>query len=292
MLSGLDHMKVEVQDCEQVEVREKVEARETEEDKTRKQQTLKQVMTCAWTSVYADTPCDTLSHNVVCSQGLKCPEKLSCEVYLSTETSPIRCSWALLISPISCIFRIWVFRRTFLLQTILLVVELLLVWTQQIRIVRPVTRIFALPFVVVVHRRTCWGTRHEALASPRLISPDWASDPCCLQKRDPLKFDGLAFLNTELLIRFPCSDENHPRSPRPSDDWDLKLSFPAWVNCALTYLSLSCTTNASGFSEAFWAHSGEVSIFCSSPSSRSESAMLSAESSKCMCDWKWDVSVF
>ena len=26
------------------------------------------------------------------------------------------------------------------------------------------------------------------------------------------------------------------------------------------------------------------------PSSRSESAMLSAESSKCMCDWMWDVS--
>ena len=40
-------MKVEVQDREQEEVREKVEARETEEeDKTRKQQTLKHVMTC------------------------------------------------------------------------------------------------------------------------------------------------------------------------------------------------------------------------------------------------------
>ena len=42
--------------------------------------------------------------------------------------------------------------------------------------------------------------------------------------------------------------------------------------------------------EAFWAFSGEVSIFCNSPSSRSESAMLSMESSKCICDWKLDVS--
>ena len=49
VLGGLDHMKVEVQDREQIEVNEKVEARETEEeeDKTRKQQTLKHVMTCA-----------------------------------------------------------------------------------------------------------------------------------------------------------------------------------------------------------------------------------------------------
>ena len=75
-------------------------------------------------------------------------------------------------------------------------------------------------------------------------------------RRDPLKFDGLAFLNTELLIKFPCSDEN----------------------------------NASGFPGAFWAYSDEVCIFCSTPSSRSESAMLSAESSKCVYDKKQDVS--
>ena len=44
-------MEVEVQDREQVEVREKVEAGEpAEEEKTRKQQTLKYVMTCASTS--------------------------------------------------------------------------------------------------------------------------------------------------------------------------------------------------------------------------------------------------
>ena len=59
-------------------LRDKVEAREgEEEDKARKQQTLKHVMTCAWR-------CDTLSHNVMCTQGQTCREKLSCEVYLST----------------------------------------------------------------------------------------------------------------------------------------------------------------------------------------------------------------
>ena len=48
VLDVLDHMEVEVQDIEQVKVREKVEARETEEeDKTRKQQTLRHVMSCA-----------------------------------------------------------------------------------------------------------------------------------------------------------------------------------------------------------------------------------------------------
>ena len=107
-------------------------------------------------------------------------------------------------------------------------------------------------------------------------------------RRDPLKFDGLAFLNTELLIKFPWSDENKasgsPEAFWPSDGWDLKLSFrSAWVFCALN--SLYCMTIASGFSEAFGAYSGEVSIFCNSPSSRSESAVLSTESSKCFCDW-------
>ena len=47
MLGVLDIMGVEVRNREQGEVRENVEARETEEeDKTRKQQTLRHVMTC------------------------------------------------------------------------------------------------------------------------------------------------------------------------------------------------------------------------------------------------------
>ena len=49
--------------------------------------------------------------------------------------------------------------------------------------VRPVVPISALPSVVVVHRRTCWEIRHEVLASPGLILPDWASDLCYLQER-------------------------------------------------------------------------------------------------------------
>ena len=45
----------------------------------------------------------------------------------------------------------------------------------------------------------------EALASPcRLIE----QVILVALRRDPLKFDGLAFRNTELLIKFPCSDEN------------------------------------------------------------------------------------
>ena len=42
-----------------------------------------------------------------------------------------------------------------------------------------------------------------------------------------------------------------------------------------------------GLLEAFKAHSGEVSIFCMSPFSRSESALLSTER---ICDWKWHAS--
>ena len=129
------------------------------------------------------------------------------------------------------------------------------------RILRFVMPIFALPSVVVVHR---WEIHLR-------------------------KFDGLAFLNAELLIRFPCSDENKTlgfsKGFWPSDEWDLKVSFrSSWVKCALT--SLSCMTIASGSPKAFWTHSCEVSIFCNSPSSRSESAMLSMGSSKCICDWK------
>ena len=70
MLGVLDLMEVEVQDRQQVEMRENVEARETEEeDKTRKQQTLRLVMTMWMNMFYADTSCDTLSHNVMCAQG-------------------------------------------------------------------------------------------------------------------------------------------------------------------------------------------------------------------------------
>ena len=98
--------------------------------------------------------------------------------------------------------------------------------------------------------------------------------------RVPLKFDRFALPNTELHIWFLCSlhlDENNaaglPEALWSSDEWDV---------CALT--SLSWTTIASGFPEALWAYSGEVSNICNSPSSRSESAMLSIGSSKCIWD--------
>ena len=64
-------MEVEVQDREQVEVREKGEARETEEeDKTRKP-TNAQTRDDMWNEhvFMQDTSCDTLSHNVMCAQG-------------------------------------------------------------------------------------------------------------------------------------------------------------------------------------------------------------------------------
>ena len=37
-----------------------------------------------------DTRCDTLSHNVMCAQGKTCREKVSCEVYLSTDDEELR----------------------------------------------------------------------------------------------------------------------------------------------------------------------------------------------------------
>ena len=65
-----------------------MEAREgEEEDKTgTDNERSKHVMTCARVSL-SDTRCDTLSHNVMCAQGQMCREKVSCEVYLSTEFS-------------------------------------------------------------------------------------------------------------------------------------------------------------------------------------------------------------
>ena len=205
-----------------------------------------------------------------------------------TETSSTRSSCALFISPISCIFRIWVSRRTFS-------------FIDHSSCSRTCSRPDSTnPYCESCNAHLCSSVCH--CSSPMHFSRDSTWTSCfarsdlawlskwslLLSRRDSLKFDGLAFLNTELLIRFPCSDENNasgfPEAFWPSDEWELKLSFrSAWVYCALT--SLSCMTFASGFTEAFRAYRGEVSIFCNSPSSRSESAMRSTESSKCICDW-------
>ena len=108
-------------------------------------------------------------------------------------------------------------------------------------------------------------------------------------RRDPLKFDGLALLNTEFLIRFPCSNEDHasgvPEAFWVSDEWDLKLSFQsARLYCAFTSLSPAwplhrVSPKLSGRTVV------KSASFRNSPPSRSESAMLSTESSKCICDW-------
>ena len=68
VLSVLDHM--EVQDREQVKVREKEEAQETEEEDKNEETTNAQTCDDMWMNIfYADTSCDTLSHNVMCTQG-------------------------------------------------------------------------------------------------------------------------------------------------------------------------------------------------------------------------------
>ena len=70
MLGVLDIMGVEVQNREQVEVKENVETRETEEEDKTKKTTNAQTCDDMWMHMfYADTSCDTLSHNVMCAQG-------------------------------------------------------------------------------------------------------------------------------------------------------------------------------------------------------------------------------
>ena len=122
-------------------------------------------------------------------------------------------------------------------------------------------------------------------------------------RRDLPKFDGSAFLKTELLNWFPGSSlPNEYNAAGFSgalgswDELDVKL-FPetAWVRFVLAPLSCNSAASFPGAigiredsqSSRFCKYSGEANIFRSSPSSRSESAMLSAESSsQCTCDWK------
>ena len=83
ILGGFDIVEIDVQDREQVVSGEKVEAQERKEGhkNDNKQRTLKHVtswMTCRWCEMHTK---DTLSHNVVCTQGESVREKLSCEVY-------------------------------------------------------------------------------------------------------------------------------------------------------------------------------------------------------------------
>ena len=137
--------------------------------------------------------------------------------------------------------------------------------------------IIALPFAVVVHRCTYWGARHEVLCLAR-SDLAWLSNWSLffLQEEILSNSTGLAFLNTELLIKFPSSDENNalgfPKAFWPSDEWEPQTFLSIGLSVLCTYLSLH--DHCIGFPGAFWAYSGEVSISCNSPSSRSESAML------------------
>ena len=77
-------------------------------------------------------------------------------------------------------------------------------------------------------------------------------------RRDLSTFDGSACLKTELLNWFPCSSLTHE---------NIAASFNGAIGL-----------RKDSQSSRLCIYSGEASIFCSSPSSRSESAMLSADS--------------
>ena len=124
-----------------------------------------------------------------------------------TETSSFRCSCAHLISPISYIFRIWVFRRTFSFR-------------DNSSCSRTCSRLDSTnPYWASCSANFCSSVCRRSSPMHLLRDSTWSccfagSDLAWLSKwsllpsrRDPLAFDGLAFLNTELLIMFPCSDE-------------------------------------------------------------------------------------
>ena len=68
MLGVLDNMEVEVQDRKQVEVRER--GRRDRGRSQNKETTSAQTWYDMWMNMfYADTSCETLSHNVKCEQG-------------------------------------------------------------------------------------------------------------------------------------------------------------------------------------------------------------------------------
>ena len=133
--------------------------------------------------------------------------------------------------------------------------------------------------------------------------------PCLTEqpsRRDLPQFDGAAKLKTELSNWFPGSlllNENiasgFPKALGSRDELHINLSrleWSAWVRCALA--PLFCVATASLFPEAMGVReesefsspssifSGEASISRNCSTSRSESAMLSAEPwSECILDW-------
>ena len=135
-----------------------------------------------------------------------------------TETPSTRSSWAFFIFPISCIFRIWEFRITFSFIDNS--------YCDRTCSRRDSTNPYCASCTANLGASVCGCSSlmhllRDSTCSSWFVRSDlawlskWSLSP---SRSDPLRFDRLAFLNAELLSRFPCSDEN----------------------------------NASGFPEAFW----------------------------------------
>ena len=105
---------------------------------------------------------------------------------------------------------------------------------------------------------SCFVSSDLARLSKRSLLPS---------RRDLPRFDGSLFSKKELLNWFSGSSL-------------LNENIAARFTCAIGIRDDSQSSR-------LCIYSGEASIFRSSPSSRSESAMLSAESSsECICDWR------
>ena len=158
--------------------------------------------------------------------------------------------------------------------------------------VRPPIPVFEHKLVAEAH----WNNWEIQLDCSWFISSDlaWLSKWFLFPSRSDFPtFDGSACLNVELLIRFPRSslpDENIAAGFTDAlgswDEFDIKFLF-GQLEYAL-HLLLSCIiaaglTGPVGIRDDLQSsrpctYSGEANIFHNSPSSRSESAILSAES--------------
>ena len=105
-------------------------------------------------------------------------------------------------------------------------------------------------------------------------------------RRDPLKFDGSAFLNTELLIKFPCSEE-YNASGFPKAFWPSvrPQTFFSGLSRLCTYLPLSPAWPMRRVSPKLSGHTVVKSATFVTLHLRDQSPQcFSAESSKCVCD--------
>ena len=138
----------------------------------------------------------------------------------------------------------------------------------------------------------CSSPRHllrDSTWSSCFIRSDLASDLCYFQEEVLSNSMGCRFWTQNSWSSFHVQMKTMRWvSPKLSDlQMNETSNFPFDRLECVVHLPLSPARPLHRVSpEAFWTYTGEVSIFCNSPSSRSESAMLSTESSKCICDWK------